>query len=144
MKEKGYDVSQVDDLVNNHSGLFCVSGMSPDMKTLLEKRDTEPSAEVAIVMFCYQLRKHIGALAAVLGGLDTLVFTGGIGERAAEVRLNVCIGLEFLGIHLDARQNGAHADVISTPESSCIVRIIPAKEELMIARHTRKLLAGHK
>jgi acetate kinase len=98
MKEKGYDASQVDRLVNHQSGLLGVSGISPDMKTLLGKRESEPTADQAVEMFCYQLRKQIGALAAVLGGIDVLVFTGGIGENAAPVRSSVCQGLKFLGM----------------------------------------------
>jgi len=141
MNQKGYGASQIDHLVNHQAGLLGVSGISPDMKTLLEKRKSEPHANQAIEMFCYQLRKHIGALTAVLGGVDTLVFTGGIGERAAPVRWSVCQGLEHLGIHLDPKQNEIHADTITTPESSCTVRVIPTNEDLIIARHTRKLIS---
>jgi acetate kinase len=92
-------------------------------------------------MFCYQVRKQIGALAAALGGLDTLVFTGGIGEHASAVRADVCSGLGHLGIRLDAERNSAHAPVISTPDSRCTVRVTPTDEDLMIARHTRRVLA---
>jgi acetate kinase len=141
MNEKGYGASQIDHLVNHQAGLLGVSGISPDMKTLLEKRKSEPHANQAIEMFCYQLRKHIGALTAVLGGVDTLVFTGGIGERAAPVRWSVCQGLEHLGIQLDPKQNEIHADTITTPESSCTVRVIPTNEDLIIARHTHKLIS---
>jgi acetate kinase len=91
-------------------------------------------------MFWYQLRKQIGALTAVLGGLDTLVFTGGIGEQAAPVRWEVCQGLAYLGVALDPQRNDAHASIISTPQSACSVRVVPTNEELMIARHTRALL----
>jgi acetate kinase len=142
MNEKGYDSSQIDDLVNHKSGLLGVSEISSDMKTLLEKEDTDPRARQAIEMFCYQLRKYIGAFAAVLGGLDTLVFTGGIGERAAPVRWRTCQDLAHLGIHIDAGKNRTHAQVISTPDSSCTVRIIPTKEDLMIARYTRRIVFG--
>src|SRR5436190_10757030 len=110
------------------------------MKTLLEKRGQEPNAAQAVEMFCDHLRKHIGALTAVLGGLDALVFTGGIGERAAPVRQEVCRGLEYLGIHLDPERNEAHADTISTPRSPCTVRVIPTNEDLLIARHTRQVI----
>jgi acetate kinase len=92
MNEKGYDAGQLDELVNQQAGLRGVSGISPDMKTLLDQRAHEPHAAQAVEMFCYQLRKHIGAMASVLGGVDTLVFTGGIGERAAAVRSQVCGG----------------------------------------------------
>ena len=141
MNEKGYDTSQIEHLVNHQSGLLGVSKISLDMKTLLDKRESEPHADQAVEMFCYQLRKHIGAMAAVLGGVDTLVFTGGIGERAAPVRWSVCQGLEHLGIHLDPEQNEIHGDIITTPESSCTVRVIPTNEDLVIARHTRKLIS---
>jgi acetate kinase len=140
MHEHGYDAGQLDHLVNHQAGLLGVSGLSPDMKTLLEQQQREPHAAQAVELFCYQLRKHIGALAAVLGGLDTLVFTGGIGERAAPVRWEVCRGLAYLGIDLDPQQNAVHAEVISTLGSGCTVRVIPTNEDLMIARHTRTLL----
>jgi acetate kinase len=140
MRAKSYDANQLDELVNHQAGLFGVSGLSPDMKTLLEQREREPHAAQAVELFCYQLRKHIGALTAVLGGLDTLVFTGGIGERAAPVRWEVCQGLGYLGIDLDPQQNAVHAEVISTPQSACTVRVVPTNEDLMIARHTRMLL----
>jgi len=93
-------------------------------------------------LFCYQLRTHVGALAAVLGGLDTLVFTGGIGERAAPVRWAACRGLAHLGIRLDMERNAEHAAVISAVDSACTVRVVPTDEELMIARHTRAVLQG--
>jgi acetate kinase len=140
INEKRYDARQLEQLVNHEAGLLGVSATSPDMKTLLEKRDSDPHAAQAVDLFCYQLRKHIGALTAVLGGLDTLVFTGGIGERAAPVRWDVCRGLEYLGIHLDPQRNAVHADPISAPHSSCTVRVIPTNEDLMIARHTRTLI----
>ena len=140
MKEKAYDASRVDHLVNHQSGLLGVSGISSDMQILLEKRSVEPNADQAIEMFCYQLRKHLGALTAVLGGIDTLVFTGGIGERAAAVRMNICRGLEHLGIHLDPGQNKMNAYTISTTESACTVRVIPTNEDLIIARHTRRTI----
>jgi acetate kinase len=140
LNEQRYDARQLEQLLNHEAGLLGVSGLSSDMKTLLEKRDDHPHAAQAVEMFCYHLRKHIGTLTAVLGGLDTLVFTGGIGERVAPVRWEVCRGLEYLGLHLDPQRNAAHADIISTAESPCAVRIIPTNEDLMIARHTRTLL----
>ena len=140
LNEKRYDAHQIEQLVNHEAGLLGVSGVSSDMKTLLEKRDENPHAAQAVEMFCYHLRKHIGALTAVLGGLDTLVFTGGIGERAAPVRWEVCRGLAYLGIHLDPQRNVAHADIISAAASPCTVRVIPTNEDLVIARHTRALI----
>lgn len=140
MNEKGYDAHKVERLVNHEAGLLGVSGISPDMETLLEQRERSPHARRAVEMFCYQARKYIGALTAVLGGIDLLVFTGGIGERAAPVRWEICQGLEHLGIRLDPEQNSAHADTISAPGSRCIVRVIRTHEDLMIARQTYRLL----
>jgi acetate kinase len=138
LNEKRYDARQLERLVDYESGLLGVSGISSDMKTLLEKRAAAPHAAQAVELFCYQVRKQIGAFAAALGGLDTLVFTGGIGERAAPVRWEVCEGLEYLGIRLDPRRNDAQAETISDPQSICAVRVIPTREDLMIARHTRR------
>ena len=136
----GWSSEQLEQLLNHQSGLLGVSASSSDVKTLLEKRTTDPSADEAIRMFCYGVRKFIGAYAAVLGGLDTLVFTGGIGEHAAPVREEVCRGLEFLGIELDADQNVKHAGIISKSGSRCSVRVITTDEDLMIARHTMKVI----
>lgn len=141
MNEKGYDVGKIERLVNHEAGLLGVSATSPDMKTLLDNMKNDPNSEQAVEMFCYQLRRHIGSLSAALDGVDIIVFTGGIGEKAAPVRRNVCEGLKHLGIHLDERLNDIHADVITTPESSCTVRVIPTNEDLIIARHTHKLLS---
>ena len=132
----GYTPDQVERMINRESGLLGVSGSSSDVKTLLEQRDHEAFAEEAIQMFCYEVRKFIGAYAAVLGGVDTLVFTGGIGEHAAAIRAEICAGLEFLGIRLSPQQNGQNAPIISPPGSPCVVRVIPTDEDLMIARHT--------
>jgi acetate kinase len=140
LQQQHFDGQRLERLVNHESGLLGVSGVSSDMKTLLERRDSEPDAALAVAMFCYQLRKHIGALTAVLGGLDLLVFTGGIGERAAPVRWEVCRGLEHLGIEFDRRRNDASADTISADDSRCLVRVIATNEDLMIARHTHQLI----
>jgi acetate kinase len=140
MEEKGYDALQLEGLLYQHSGFIGVSGISSDMKTLLDQSNTEPHAGEAIDLFCYTAHKYIGALSAVLGGLDTLVFTGGIGERAAPVRWSICDGLEYLEIKLDSKNNNANAAIISTKDSRCTVRVIPTNEDLMIARHTRVLL----
>lgn len=136
MREKGYDGQRLERLVATESGLLGISGLTSDMKTLLAQRETDPRAADAVASFCYSVRKHIGALAAVLGGLDTLVFTGGIGERAAPVRWEICEGLEHLGVRLDPRPNAGDATTISEPNSACTVRVIPTNEDLMIARHT--------
>ena len=140
LNERHFDAHGLVELVNQQSGLLGVSGLSSDMKTLLERADTEPDAAMAVQMFCYQLRKLIGALSAALGGLDLLVFTGGIGERAAPVRCEACSSLEHLGVRLDRERNDSNADTISTPDSRCLVRVIPTNEDLMIARHTSELV----
>ena len=142
LREKGYGAEGLERLINHQAGLLGVSGISSDMKVLLEKKDTEPNAAQAVEMFCYQVRKSIGALAAALGGLDLLVFTAGIGERAAPVRWEICRGLEYMGIRLDHERNAQNADVISTSDSACTVRVIPTNEDLMIARHTCRVVFG--
>ena len=136
---QGWTAEKLEALLDREAGLAGVSALTSDMRTLLEKRITNPNAAQAVAMFCYQVRKFIGAFAAALHGLDTLVFTGGIGERAAQVRGETCGGLKHLGITLDDKMNAAHAAVISTPESPCVVRVVETDEDLMIARHTRRL-----
>jgi acetate kinase len=131
----GYTAEQLETLVDRQAGLLGVSGRTSDMKVLLQQ--TDAAAMLAVQMFAYQARKFIGAFAAVLNGLDTLVFTGGIGERAALVRANICTGLEYLGVVLDTSANGRNAQVISRPGCQCTVRVIQTDEDLMIARHTR-------
>jgi acetate kinase len=142
LNEKGYGGARLERLVNRESGMLGVSGISSDVKTLLEKRESNQDAALALDIFSYQVRKAIGAMAAALGGLDLLVFTAGIGERAAPIRFEICRGLEHLGIKLDPSRNDAHADPISTSDARCAVRVIPTNEDLMIARHTRRLVFG--
>lgn len=138
--ERGMAPAALNELVNRRAGLLGVSGISADMRDLLEREATDGHAAEAVALFCYQARKHLGALAAVMGGLDTLVFNGGIGEHAAAVRRRIAEGLEFLGIRIDPRRNEAHAPVISPDGSSVTVRVMKTDEELMIARHTRELI----
>ena len=132
----GYSADRLEQVLNHQSGLMGVSGQTSEMKVLLEKRQTDHAAAMAVEMFCYQVRKFIGAFAAVLCGLDTLIFTGGIGERAAPIRAEICAGLEYLGITLDSQANSRNAELISAQTSHCRVRVIETDEELMIARHT--------
>jgi acetate kinase len=139
LAHRGYDTARIDALIQHESGLLGVSGTSADMKTLLERESSDPRAAHAIELYCHGLRKTIGALAATLGGLDNLVFTGGIGERAAAVRERACSGLGHLGVAIDPASNRAHAGVISTSASRCTVRVVATDEELVIARHTRAL-----
>jgi acetate kinase len=132
--------AQFDRLANHESGLLGVSETSSDMRDLLSRETEDVRAAEAVALFCYQAKKYLGAYAAVLGGLDTLVFAGGIGENAAPVRARICEGLGFLGIELDGSRNAAHADVISADTSRVTVRVIKTDEELMIARSTCRVL----
>jgi acetate kinase len=134
------DAKAIERLLYSESGLLGVSGISNDMRDLLASDD--PRAGEAIELFVYHITKHLGALTAVLGGLDTLVFTGGVGEHAAEIRARVCRGAEWLGVHLDPVANDAHGPRITTAESPVSAWVIPTDEERMIAIHTRNLLSG--
>jgi acetate kinase len=140
LKERGLTPTEVSDLVNKQAGLLGVSGTSADMRDLLDRESYDGRAAEAVALFCYQAKKFLAALAAALGGLDALVFTGGIGEHAAPVRERVCEGLGFLGIRLDPDRNAAHAPVISSDEAAVTVRVVPTDEDLMVARHTRRLI----
>lgn len=128
------------DMVNHESGLLGVSETSGDMRDLLARESGDPRAAEAVRLFCYSAKKWVGALAAALGGLETLVFSGGIGEHSAVVRARICDGLGFLGIELDDARNAAHAALVSTDASRVIVRVIPTDEERMIARAVRRVL----
>jgi acetate kinase len=139
---QGRTPAELDRLVNAGSGLLGLSEISGDMRVLLERQD-DPRAAEAIEIFCYHAQKFIGAYAAALGGLDTLVFTGGIGENAPLVRKRICAGLEFLGIEIDEPQNAAAAELISPPSGRVAVRVIKTDEDLVIARHTCRLLSAN-
>lgn len=132
--------AQFDHMVNHESGLLGVSEISSDMRELLAREAEDVRAAEAVSLFCYQAKKWIGAFAAVLGGVDTLVFSAGIGEQSAAIRSRICDGLGFLGIELHDERNADHAPVISTDASRVTVRIIPTNEELMIARLTSRAL----
>jgi acetate kinase len=140
LKDKGMDASGLNRMVNKQSGLLGVSGISSDMKVLLDAEAKNPHAAEAVELFCYQARKFLGALSAVLGGLDTLIFTGGIGENAPLIRARICQDAEFLGIHVNAERNDRGAPVISSDNSPVAVRVMKTNEELMIARHTHGLI----
>ena len=135
----GHDVA---DLVSHRSGLLGVSGLSADMRDLLAAEADDPHAAEAVDLFCYQATKGVGALAATLGGLDTLVFSGGIGENAAEVRRRIAERLGHLGVAFDPVRNQAGLAVISTDESRTVVRILPTDEESVIARQTIAVLTN--
>lgn len=128
------------EMVNHESGLLGVSETSSDMRDLLAQESGDVRAAEAVALFCYQAKKWIGSFAAALGGLDTLVFAGGIGENAPLVRARICEGLDFLGIELDDSRNAKTAGVISTDASRVAVRVIHTNEELMIARTVGRVL----
>lgn len=138
LQAKQMDAKALEKLLYKESGLLGVSGISHDMRTLLASE--RPEAAEAIDLFCYRIVREIGALAACIGGIDALVFTGGIGEKAAAVRERVCAKLQWLGIELDATANGGNAIHIGAAGSSTEVLVIPTDEEWMIAEHTRDLV----
>lgn len=145
-RTEGMTAEQFQDMVNARSGLLGLSEISPDMRDLLEQEGRDERAAEAVALFCYQGKKWIGAYAAALGGLDQLVFSGGIGEHAPAVRARMCEGLEFLGIHLDEAKNDTGAAVISAPESRVTVRVMRTDEEIHMAQSVYRLVspsAGH-
>ena len=138
----GTSSEALDRLVHHEAGLLGVSGVSGDMRDLLDQESTAPRAADAVALFCYVARKFLGGLVAVLGGLDTLVFTAGIGEHAVPVRERICAGLECFGVDLDPERNAKHAPIISRDGSRAVVRVMTTDEDLMIARHVRRLLSA--
>jgi acetate kinase len=138
MDERGMDARAVEKLIYQQSGLLGVSGVSSDMRALLESK--EPRARLAVNLFVYRIGRELGSLAAALGGLDALVFTAGIGERAAPIRERICRHAAWLGVELDPVANAAHGPRISSAASRVAAWVIPTSEELMIARHTREVL----
>jgi acetate kinase len=138
MDYQGMDAKALTNLLYKESGLLGVSGISQDMRELLAS--DRPEAREAVELFCYRIVREIGSLSAALGGLDALVFTGGIGERAATVREQVCRGCDWLGVELDAAANKHDATRISTVGSGVEVLVLPTNEEWMIARHTAEMI----
>ncbi|MDB5172708.1 MAG: acetate kinase, partial [Phycisphaerales bacterium] len=140
MREQNLTPEQMDEFLSKRCGLIGLSETSADMRDLIARRDTDRRAAEAVEVFCYQAKKWIGAYAAVMGGLDAVVFSGGIGEHSPEVRAETCAGLEFLGLRIDAGRNKAGAAVISRDESKVAVRVIATDEESMIARITERVV----
>lgn len=138
MDNKGMGSREITKLLYKESGLLGVSGISQDMRTLLAS--DRPEAREAVDLYCYRIVREIGSLAAAIGGLDALVFTGGIGEHAAPVRHEVCSRLGWLGANLDLSSNAQDAECISTPDSPAALLVIPTNEEWMIAQHAQNLL----
>ena len=137
----GYDVDRLDDLVNHKAGLLGLSGTTSDMRLLLERRDSDSKAALAIDVYCHSARRQLGALTATLDGIDTLVFTGGIGEHAPPIRAAICDGLHHIGLAIDARANDTNKTLISEPASTVEVRVIRADEQRMLAQHAAGILA---
>jgi len=133
---------QFHDMVNRHSGLLGISETASVMRDLLARRASDLRAADAVDLFCYQAKKWIGSFAAGLGGLDTLVFSGGIGENAPEVRAGICDGLDFLGIHLDKDRNDGSEAIISSEGSPVTVHVMRTDEEIVIAKAVIRVLAG--
>jgi acetate kinase len=140
-RTEGLSADRLDDFLSHRSGLLAISGVSSDMRTLLEREEHDAACRLAVDMYTYGIRKAVGALAAALGGLDTLVFSGGIGEHAPAIRARIADGLAFLGIEIDSRANTANSSVISSRASRVRVRVIATDEELMIARTACHMLA---
>jgi acetate kinase len=138
MDERGMDARAIETLIYKRSGLLGVSGISSDMRELLQS--DHPHAREAIELFCYRIGRELGSLAAALGGLDAVVFTAGIGEHAAPIRERVCRGASWLGLTLDPLANARNGPRISGADSRLGAWVIATDEERMIARHTRDLL----
>ncbi|MBD1366513.1 acetate/propionate family kinase [Mucilaginibacter sp. ZT4R22] len=135
--------AKLDELFSKESGLKAIAGVS-DMQELMKKAPHHPEAEAALKTFCYSAKKFIGALAAALEGLDTLIFTGGIGENAASIRDRICQGLDFIGIELDPKKNTGNKNIISKSTSRVTVRVIKTDEELMIAQLVNATISQNK
>ena len=139
-RTEGLDAKRFNEMVKFQSGLLGVSETSSDMRNLLDRETQDVRSADAVALFCYQVKKWIGAFAAALGGLDTLVFAGGIGENASTVRARICDGLGFLGIELDEKRNAANDGVISAAAGRVALRVIRTDEELMIAKMVCRVL----
>jgi acetate kinase len=142
LQQEQMEAAAIEGLIYEQSGLLGVSGLSSDMRTLLASH--EPAAKEAIDLFVYRIARELGSLAAALGGLDALVFTGGIGEHAVEIRARVCQDARWLGVQLDEAANAAGGPQISRPGSAVSAWVVPTNENLLVARHTRQLLDARK
>ena len=138
--KKKLKTEQLNILFNKEAGLKAIAETDHSMEQLLEEEKNDPRSKEAITMFCYYVKKQIGALAAAGGGLDSVVFTGGIGEHAASIRQLICRELDFMGIKVDEKLNEQQAEIISAAESKVQVYVIPANEEMMIAKHVKEYL----
>ncbi|MBC7603748.1 MAG: acetate kinase, partial [Ramlibacter sp.] len=139
-REKGFDAAMLEDLVDHRSGLTGISGIGSDMRSLHAAAVTNADAALAIDMFCYAVRKQLAAMWVVLGGVDAIVFTGGIGENDDVVRTEVCAGLSALGVQLDEARHRALFNPVSSATSSCQLHVLPSLEDEQIARHAAALI----
>jgi len=146
--KEGLSAQEVETLLNKQSGLLGISGLTNDMRELLDeaRESNDRRARLAIEIFCYRARKYIGSYLAAMNGADAIVFTGGIGENSPEVRAGICDGLGWFGLELDSARNnmmtGGHEGVISTDNSRLAAYVIPTNEELLIARDTVRVVSG--
>lgn len=140
-QEKGMSIEQINNLVAHKSGLLGVSGLSGDMRTLLQAQHENANALLAIDLFCYKIKKTIGSYIAVLGGVDSIIFSGGVGERSAEIRARICSELEFLGISISEERNSENARLISSDESRVGVHVIATHEDVSIIKQTNNIVA---
>jgi acetate kinase len=140
MGKEGLSLNEAGTLLNKHSGLIGISGESSDMREILSAKNEQKRAKYAFDLFCYRIKKYLGAYAAAMGGLDAFIFTGGIGENAYEVREEVCRDLEFLGIEIDEERNKSKSNIISSDSSRVKVLRIATNEELVIALDTAKIV----
>jgi acetate kinase len=138
-KTAGHGADAIDRLLTQESGLLGVSGVGADMRDVLKRTDSSEARE-AVDLYCHTARKHLAALTATLGGVDVVVFTGGIGEHASSIRAGICDGLEYLGIELEPERNAANDAIISRSHGRVVVRVMKTDEDLVIARHVRRLL----
>ncbi len=147
MSKEGLTMSEINALLNKHSGLLGISGVSSDMREIIsEMKNGNQRAKLAFEVFCYRIKKYIGAYAAAMGGVDVIVFTAGIGENSPDVRKKVCDGLEFLGIKIDDEKNDSpeKEKIITTDDSKVKVLVIPTNEELVIALDTAEIVSKSK
>ena len=141
MREKGFDADMLEDLVNHRSGLLAISGLSGDMRSLHAAADSNPRAQLAMQMFCYSVMKQMAGMIAALGGVELIVFTGGIGENDSQTRAAICSGLSWAGVSLDETRNQNAGNLISDAGSRCAVLVLESQEDEQIARHTQAVLA---
>ncbi len=139
LKQTKMSEGKLDELLSKRSGLKAIAGIS-DVKELLKNEENDPNCHEALTVFCYQVKKYIGALTAAMGGLDILIFTGGIGENAAVIRERICHDMNFLGIKIDEKLNRGNRKIISCKSAKVKVQVVKTNEEQMIAYHTQNII----